>query len=70
MLVHVGEVRQAHLAGHMDLPKYHLLFGTVLSTPYAYPPLQRAADASTQVGVSSQKLLEDCNWPQARGRLQ
>src|SRR5680860_1170093 len=59
MLVHVGEIRQAHLARHMDLAKDHLLFGTVLRTPCPYPPLQRATDACTQVGYrrrSSSKI--------------
>ena len=70
MLVHVGEVRQAHLARHMDLPKDHFLFGTMLSTPCPYPPLKRAPDAGTQIRVSAQKFLEDRNRPQTRGRLQ
>jgi len=57
MLARVGEVRQAHLARHMGLPKDHLLFGTVFSTPYAYPTLQRAPDAGTQIRVLAQKFL-------------
>ncbi len=50
--------------------KDHLLFGTVLNTPYAYPPLQRAPNTRAQIWVAAQKFLEDRNRPQTRGRLQ
>ena len=68
-LTHVGEVRQPHLARHVDLPKDNFLFGAVFGPPRAYPPLQRAPNARAQIGVSAQEFFEDGDRPQTGGGL-
>src|ERR1700704_3635367 len=39
---HVGEIRQSHPAGFMDLAEDHLLVRTMQGTPRTYPAFPRA----------------------------
>ena len=67
---HVGEIRQADAAGLMHLPEDDLLLLAVDGAPGADAPLQRAANAVAQFGMTPQHLLEDGNRPNAGRRLQ
>ena len=67
---HVGEIRQSHPAGFMDLAEDHLLVRTMQSPPRADPTLQRAARAIGQVGMAPLHLFEDGHRAQLRRRSQ
>ena len=55
---HVGEVRQAALAGFVLLAEDHFPVGAVLGAPDADPSLQRAPDAGIEVRMPAHQFLE------------
>jgi len=67
---HVGEVRQAEPAWLMRLPEDDLLFLAVNGPPGPDTAFDGAANAGTEFGMTPQHLLEDCDRPDARRRLQ
>ena len=67
---HVGEVRQAHAAGLVDLAEDDLPLGAVQRPPGADAPLHRPAHPFGQRRMAPLNLLEDRHRPQARRRLQ
>jgi hypothetical protein len=67
---HVGEIRQPHPAGFMDLSEDHLLVGAVQGPPRANAAFQRAARAGGQSRMAPLHLFENRHRPKARGRGQ
>jgi hypothetical protein len=65
---HVGEIRQPHPAGFMDLSEDHLLISTVEGSPCANAAFQRAARPGRQTRMASLHLFENRHRPKARGR--
>ena len=63
---HVGEVRQSHPAGLVDLPEDDLLLWAMDGAPGANPALHRAPDARSEIGMAPLHLLEDADRPKAR----
>src|SRR3981189_2617837 len=53
---HVGEIRQAHPAGHLPLPENALLFFAMNGSPRADPPFQGPANAASQLGMAADHL--------------
>ena len=69
-VAHVGEVRQAHPPGLVDLAEHHLLLRPEQRPPGADPALHGPAHAIAQLGVATPDLLEDRHRPKSRRRLQ
>jgi len=67
---HVGEVRQTHPAGLMDLPKDDLLVCAMQRPPGTDAPLQGAARTGGQVRMAAPHLVEDRYRSQPRRRRQ
>ena len=67
---HVGEIRQPHAAGFLDLAEDHLLVRPMHGAPRPYAALQGAARSSGQVGMAPLHLLKDRDGAQAWRRLQ
>ena len=67
---HVGEVRQSHLAGFVDLAEDHLLVRAMQRPPAADAALQRAARAVGQIGMAPLHLFENRHRAQPRRRGQ
>jgi hypothetical protein len=67
---HAGEVGQAEPPGRMLLPEDHILLGTMESSPGSDAPLQRAADAGADLGMTATDLVENGDWPQPWTALQ
>ena len=68
--VHIGEIRQPQLAGHLNLAKHHVTLATVHRAPVANAPLQGTAKAPGQFGVTAAHFLEHRHRPQLRRRRQ
>ena len=58
-LGHIGEIRQAHPAGLLNLAEDYLLFGTMQGAPRADAAFQGAAGTFGQIGMAPRYLLED-----------
>ena len=67
---HVGEIRQTHPAGLMDLAEDDLLVRAMQRPPGTDAPLQGAARTRGQVRMAPLHLFEDRDRPQPRRRLQ
>src|ERR1700674_3231382 len=66
----IGEVGQAETAGLVLLAEDDIQFGSNQRSPGAHAPLQRAPNASGDLGMASPDLFEHRNGPNARSRLQ
>jgi hypothetical protein len=69
-LTHVGEVRQADLAGFVGLAEDDLLLLAMNGPPGADPALQGATDSAPEVRMAPEHLLEDRDGAHAGGGLQ
>jgi hypothetical protein len=69
-LADVGEVGQSLQTGRVLLAENHVLVRAVQSSPHPDPPLQRAANAVSQLGVTTHELPEDADRPQTRRGLE
>ena len=67
---HGGEIRQAHFAWLMGLPKDHFLLRAMFGVPSPYAPFQGTPDARAELGMEAQNLLVNGNRPDARRGLQ
>jgi hypothetical protein len=63
---HVGEIRQPHPAGFVDLSEDHLLVGAMQGPPRANPAFQRAARPGGQTRMAPLHLFENRHRPKAR----
>jgi len=63
---HVGEVRQSHPAGLVDLPEDDLLLRAMNGAPGADAALHRAPDAGVEIGMTPPHLLKNADRSQAR----
>lgn len=67
---HVGEIRQSHAPGYVNLPEDDLLFLAMDGAPGSDPALDRAANASSKLGMTPDHLIEDGDRPDAGSRPQ
>ena len=67
---HVGEIRQTHAAGLLNLADYDLPLRAVQSPPMADPTFKRPPDSLAKVRVATQNLPENSDRSQPRCRLQ
>jgi hypothetical protein len=67
---HVGEIRQSHASGDVDLPEDDLLLFAMDGAPGADTPLNRAANASAKFGMTPDNLIEDGDRSNAGSRFQ
>ncbi len=69
-IAHIGEIGQPHPARRMLLPENDVTIRAVECSPAANAPLQRAADAGTDLGMATTDLLENGDRPQPRNALE
>jgi hypothetical protein len=61
---------KSDIARLVDLPEDHLLLLPMDGAPGADPPLQGPSDSHPEIGMSSQRLLEDGDGSQTGSRFQ
>ena len=66
----IGEVGQAETAGLVLLAEDDIQFGSNQRSPRAHATLQRAPNASGDLGMASPDLFKHRNGPNAGSRLQ
>jgi len=66
----VGEVGQAKPARLVLLTEDHILLGADQSSPAAHAPFQRAPNAGVDLRMAPPDLVEHCDRPKPRSRLQ
>lgn len=64
LLGHVGEIRQSHPTGFVNLAEDHLLIGAVHGPPGANAALESAARACGQRWMAPLHFFEDCHRAQ------
>ena len=69
-VAHIGEVRQAHVAGLVGLTENDFLVLTMPRTPCPDAPLQGPPDTGRQIRMPAKHLLKYGNGPQAGSRLE
>lgn len=67
---HVGEIRQTHAAGLVNLAENDLPLGAVQRPPMADPAFKGPPDSLAKFRVAAQHLAQDCHGSQPRCRFQ
>ena len=70
VIAHIGEIGQPQPTRRMLLPEDDVLLGSVQRPPAADAPLQRAADAAADLGMTAADLVENGDRPQTRNALE